>query len=121
MKKIIFVISFIFLVYFSFVEYNFLTDTKDNKLRKFTTDWCSMFPDWKWRECCVEHDRAYWKGWTSEDRKKVDLELEKCVSWKWYKTIWFLMRLWVRVWWNPYLPTSFRWAYGWEKFKWYDK
>jgi hypothetical protein len=38
MKKIIFVISFLFLVYFSFVEYNFLTDTKDNKLNEFTTD-----------------------------------------------------------------------------------
>jgi hypothetical protein len=49
------------------------------------------------------------------------LKLEKCVAGKWYKTIWFLMRLWVRVWWNPYLSTSFRWAYGWEKFKWYDK
>jgi hypothetical protein len=49
------------------------------------------------------------------------LKLEKCVAGKWYKIIWFLMRLWVRVWWNPYLPTSFRWAYGWEKFKWYDK
>jgi hypothetical protein len=30
----------------------------------------------------VEHDRAYWKGGTYEDRKKADLKLEKCVAGK---------------------------------------
>ena len=88
-------------------------------LADFTTDGCSLFPDGTpaqpklWCHCCVEHDKAYWAGGTESERSDADLALKVCVQTlgrtKTAEIIW----LGVRVGGSPYLPTSFRWSYGW--------
>jgi hypothetical protein len=80
----------------------------------FRSDGCSCWPDGDWVECCVEHDLPYWKGGTREARKDADLRLRECVSEKGHPIIGAVMFLGVRlggVWW---LPTPFRWGFGWD-------
>ena len=99
------------------------SDNSNNKLQTFTTDWCTLFPDGTysnknlWIECCIKHDKVYWKWWTWEEKINSDNALEKCVWNKGHKIIWKIMKYWVFIWWLPYFPTSFRWWYWWEKFK----
>jgi hypothetical protein len=79
----------------------------------FTSDGCSLWFDGDWVECCVVHDLAYWRGGTREERQKADRELEQCVADRGYTATAKIMYAWVRVggvWW---LPTCFRWGYGW--------
>lgn len=94
-------------------------------LAPFTSDGCSSFPDGppsepdKWRNCCLEHDKAYWLGGTRAERKKVDLELQSCIAKVENKLLADLMWAGVRAGGSPYLPTSFRWAYGWSNIRGY--
>jgi len=88
-------------------------------LRPFTTDGCSLFPEGTlehkdlWLTCCTNHDLAYWMGGTSEDREKADQELKECVEKAGEPAVATLMLAGVRVGGTPYLPTMFRWGYGW--------
>lgn len=88
-------------------------------IRPFESDGCSSFPDgtfWQnelWLMCCVAHDYAYWKGGTYQERVLADNELEVCVSGVGEPEIALLMLAGVRVGGTPYLPTRFRWGYGW--------
>jgi len=80
----------------------------------FKSDGCSCFPDGDWVECCVRHDLVYWMGGAREERKTADAALRKCVSDKGHPIIAGLMYYSVRmggVWW---LPTPFRWGFGWD-------
>lgn len=85
----------------------------------FKSDGCSSFPDGTisqgnlWQKCCIEHDKAYWVGGTKEQRKNADEELRSCVAKVGEPEIAQLMLAGVRVGGTPYLPTSFRWGYGW--------
>ena len=89
------------------------------ELQPFTTDGCSSFPDGTrdhedlWLQCCVAHDLAYWKGGTYGERKRADEELKDCVEQVGEPEIARLMLAGVRVGGTPYLPTSYRWGYGW--------
>ena len=91
-----------------------------DKLQPFTSDGCSAFPDGNvftqihWKKCCTAHDYAYWQGGIYEQRLQADLELEKCVAKVGEPEIAKLMLAGVRVGGTPYLPTSFRWGYGWK-------
>ena len=66
-------------------------------MKPFKSDGCSMFPDYKWRDCCVTHDKAYWKGGTKEQRKIADKALYECIKSKGYKMVAILMYLGVRI------------------------
>lgn len=81
--------------------------------KPFKSDGCSMWPDGTWRECCVEHDRAYWMGGTVAERKQADVLLKKCVSAKGSSAMGFLMYAGVRAGGVPWLPTPWRWGFGW--------
>jgi len=89
------------------------------EIEPFTTDGCSSFPDGTieqqslWTHCCVQHDLAYWKGGTYQQRLEADEALSSCVYKVGEKEIAELMLAGVRVGGTPYLPTSFRWGYGW--------
>ena len=89
-------------------------------LKPFTSDGCSIFPDGTldqnelWLACCTAHDHAYWKGGTYEARMESDLALRDCVSKVGKEEIALLMLAGVRVGGSPYLPTPFRWGYGWR-------
>lgn len=92
----------------------------DETIAPFSTDGCSAFPDGTiaqnelWLSCCTAHDIAYWKGGTYEERLTADKALESCVSEIGEPAIGALMHVGVRVGGSPYLPTLFRWGYGWE-------
>ena len=93
--------------------------TPADELRDFTSDGCSAFPDGTredkdlWHSCCVLHDLAYWKGGNSDERKAADIALKECVESVGKPDIAKLMLAGVRVGGTPWLPTQFRWAYGW--------
>lgn len=88
-------------------------------LKLFESDGCSAFPDGTveqnklWLGCCIEHDVAYWKGGTFKERKIADQALKSCVEKVGQPEIAQLMLAGVRVGGTPYLPTTFRWGYGW--------
>ena len=88
-------------------------------LKPFTTDGCSLFPNGTekqkdlWLTCCTDHDLAYWMGGTSAEREEADRELKECVERAGEPEIAQLMLAGVRVGGTPYLPTTFRWGYGW--------
>ncbi len=96
-------------------------------LKPFTTDGCSGFPDGTsehktiWLKCCTEHDYAYWKGGTYQDRAEADEALRACVAEVGEPEIAALMLAGVRVGGTPYLPTRFRWGYGWPYFRGYKE
>lgn len=87
---------------------------------EFVTDGCSWFPDGNYRDCCVDHDRAYFKGGSWQQRLKADNKLFSCVSKKrgWYQPI-IAPFMWAgtRVFGVSFLPTSFRWGFGKNKSK----
>lgn len=97
-------------------------DLRPNK--PFKTDGCSGRMSWAWRRflgeappwegCCVLHDFAYWKGGCWKTKFDVDIELARCV-WKGGHPVWaVLMFLAVTIYGVKWLPTSFRWGYGWK-------
>ena len=89
-------------------------------LKPFKSDGCSVFPNGTfkqqtlWLSCCEMHDFSYWKGGTYKQRMIADLELKQCVTKLGEPEIALLMLSGVRVGGTPYLPTSFRWGYGWS-------
>jgi len=92
-------------------------------LRPFTTDGCSLFPDRdpvrhvEWRECCVEHDMAYWRGGTEAERLHADEALRACVAQRTGDTrLAELMFRGVRAGGAAVFPTWYRWAYGWRSY-----
>ncbi len=81
--------------------------------KPFVSDGCSCWPDSNWVECCVKHDFIYWKGGTRQQRIEADRIFKECVSQK-NAAMAAIMYPGVRlggVWW---LPTPFRWGFGWE-------
>lgn len=97
-----------------------------DELKPFTTDGCSAFPDGTfdhqslWAECCIQHDIAYWKGGTYEERLKADKKLESCVADIGQPGIASLMLNGVRAGGSPYFPTDYRWGYGWPYLRGYQ-
>ena len=93
--------------------------TQQARPRPFTTDGCSLVPNgtWGrpnlWLNCCREHDYRYWKGGTQAQRLRADFDLNDCVAEAGHPDVAYWMSRGVRVGGTPYLPTPFRWGYGW--------
>lgn len=131
--------------------------TDPNNLEPFSTDGCSggmsegwdslaqLLPSFRelygkqppWEECCIEHDRVYWRGEISDGyakRKAADEVLEQCVRETGQKLTPKLMAEYdldmevisdgfnfaaefmyaaVRVGGRPCSPFPWRWGYGW--------
>jgi hypothetical protein len=90
------------------------------ELRAFTTDGCSFLPersfsgDVDWRDCCVEHDFAYWKGGTEAERLAADERFRECLLKKTGDPKFAkLVFNGVRIGGAPYYPNWYRWGYGW--------
>nr|WP_158973001.1 hypothetical protein [Paraglaciecola sp. L3A3] len=104
------------MVTFSFLSFDVQGDT----LKPFQSDGCSAFPDGTiqhkqlWLSCCQKHDYDYWKGGTYQQRMDSDNRLQACVAAVGEPKIALLMLAGVRVGGTPYLPTKFRWGYGWS-------
>lgn len=72
---------------------------------KYTTDGCSMAPDFNFRECCVEHDYEYAEHHreSEENRKEIDKELKLCIGCKGHKVLAWIYWAMVRAFgWIPY-------------------
>jgi hypothetical protein len=95
------------------------TQASELKIKPFKTDGCSAFPDGTfkqrdlWLNCCIKHDYAYWKGGTYAEREAADRALKQCVAQIGADKVAVIMLLGVRVGGTPFLPTGFRWGYGW--------
>jgi hypothetical protein len=113
--------------------------TRKRGLKPFTTDGCSGFMSFAWRlflrkpppweGCCIEHDRAYWRGGEKSLRRQVDLKLKQCVADQGHPYWAMLIYFGVRVGGFSWLPfpsirinqdgswhfslTEVRWGYGW--------
>ena len=90
------------------------------ELRPFTSDGCSLFPDSSligaddWCNCCFEHDIAYWRGGTEDEREAADALLRDCVMAKTGNgTLAAAMYEGVRLGGSPYFYNWYRWGYGW--------
>jgi hypothetical protein len=79
----------------------------------FTTDGCSRWPDETWAACCIAHDIAYWCGGSDRDRDYADRELMRCVNAK-ANGLGNIVYAGVRLGGMPWLPTPWRWGYGWD-------
>jgi hypothetical protein len=87
----------------------------------FTSDGCSMWPDCRWVDCCVEHDIAYWCGGSSGDRKRADQQLRQCVAEHGPAGMGTSMYVGVRAGGIPWQPFPWRWAYGWKGIRGYEQ
>ncbi|WP_259397176.1 hypothetical protein [Shewanella sp. SG41-4] len=98
----------------------FIPPLMADTLAPFTSDGCSAFPDGTfeqgelWLACCQKHDYDYWKGGSFDERLTSDKALRACVANVGQPQIALLMLAGVRVGGSPYLPTQFRWGYGWS-------
>lgn len=104
------------------VIFYYLFGCKNNQmdLADFTSDGCSLFADGTfenpelWKECCIRHDIAYWRGGTEKEREKADLVFKSCIEKKTGNAeLAELMYKAVRTGGEPYFPTWYRWGYGW--------
>ena len=114
-------------LYFTKVTNGTPKNNKLQELKAFQSDGCSSFPDGTlfeqnlWLGCCETHDYEYWKGGTSDQKEQSDKDLESCVSKVGEPTIAALMLTGVTIGGSPYIPTSYRWGYGWPYPKGYGK
>lgn len=93
-----------------------------NPPRPFRSDECSggMSRIWRrltgralpWADACIEHDRAYWRGGTAEERREADRWLMAEVAVSGHPVWAFLMWCAVRIGGVPWLPTPWRWGFG---------
>ena len=97
-------------------------ETSGPQLADFKSDGCSLFLDGTfkdpelWKGCCVEHDIAYWKGGTEEEREAADLKFRECILKKTGDAVLAkLMYEAVRAGGSPHFPTWYRWGYGWPQ------
>ena len=108
--------------YFFFSINIFLAACSNNiELSPFTSDGCSLFPDSSliskrnWCECCFQHDLAYWRGGTKEEREIADSKLRECVHGKTGdEALAKVMYDGVRFGGSPYFYNWYRWGYGWS-------
>ena len=78
------------------------------------SDGCTLIADGNIRDCCVAHDKDYFRGGTRQERRDSDKRLYECVCKKggWNKLAAPFIWLGVRIGGLPFLPTGFRWGFG---------
>lgn len=120
MKIILFAFALIVFSSAGVFAQNSVPKADDAAATVFQSDGCSKFPDYDYRDCCVEHDKDYFSGGSWTRRWRADKKLYKCVAAKKgfeHKLIAPVMWAGVRVFGAPFLPTSFRWGFGKNKKK----
>jgi hypothetical protein len=103
-------------------------------IRPFVTDGCTGFLEGpearpnQWHHCCVAHDLKYWAGGSHAEKRAADRELHRCVAQTGIDIgrpygaaiIADLMFAGVKVGGSAYLPTPWRWGFGWEAIRGYS-
>ncbi len=88
-------------------------------LRPFESDGCTAFPDGTsshpnlWQPACLRHDVAYWKGGEAPDRLAADRALRQAIFDSGHPWVSRLAYIGVRLGGVPWLPTPWRWGFGW--------
>ncbi len=77
-------------------------------------DGCSVMPDFGFGDCCDIHDVSYWRGGSMALRKTADLTLRQCIQKRGYPTLSRIYYWGVRMGGVSWLPTPWRWGFGWE-------
>ncbi|MEM9282968.1 MAG: FAD-binding oxidoreductase [Verrucomicrobiota bacterium] len=96
--------------------------TRITRLAPFSSDECTCFPEGTyhektlWKQDCRIHDYAYWQGGTRKERRQADQELRYGIKKKGKPVIAGIAYTGVRIGGTPWLPTPWRWGYGWEEF-----
>jgi hypothetical protein len=90
-------------------------------INDFTSDGCSLFPNGtpenrdQWCDCCFNHDIAYWRGGTEDERREADMALQACALERTKsKALADTMYYGVRFGGSSAFPTWYRWGYGWR-------
>jgi len=90
-------------------------------LNEFVNDGCGLFPNSTledrsfWCECCFNHDMAYWRGGSEQERKEADKSLYACALERTgNKTLAETMYDAVRFGGSSVFPVGYRWGYGWK-------
>jgi len=78
----------------------------------FVGDGCTMFPDGDYADCCLAHDRDYYRGGTKQERRASDKRLQQCVRAKGHKYLSNLIFLGVRIGGGSWLNFPFSWGFG---------
>jgi len=81
--------------------------------KPFTSDHCTFVREFDQATCCVEHDWRYWQGGTRKQRAEADRLFRECLKETKHNHAW-LRWFGVRVMGAGFLPTSWRWGYGWK-------
>jgi len=78
------------------------------------SDGCTLIAEGKIHDCCVAHDKEYFRGGTRKERRSSDKRLYECVCKKGGRDRVFAPFIWlgVRIGGLPFLPTKFRWGFG---------
>jgi hypothetical protein len=91
-----------------------------NLLKPFVSQGCPRFANGieypnqdKWALCCVQHDVAYWKGGTADDRANADKQLRACIIEQNEPNTAGLVYLGVRHGDTETNSMTHRWGYGW--------
>lgn len=121
MKKLIFILLFFFIFALNLPAQADSNSANREMPPDFKSDGCSLFPDGKYRDCCVQHDKVYYFGGSCKQRLQADNQLFKCVASKkgWYHKVFIAPVMWlgVRIGGVSFLPTPFRWGFGKNKSK----
>mgnify|MGYP001590911842 CR=1 FL=1 len=82
----------------------------------FMTDGCTLFLERfgskNWSPACLNHDIAYWAGGTKEDRLQADNKFKQEIN-SLIPGLGSVMAFAVGLAGSPYLPTWWRFGYGW--------
>lgn len=81
--------------------------------KPFKVDGCTWVPDFQFAHCCLAHDRAYWQGGSCQARRDADRALEQCIGAAGSPRLGAIYSRGVRVGGFEWLPTPWRWGYGW--------
>src|SRR3989338_8061453 len=80
--------------------------------KTFTSEGCTFFPQSDWGSCCIAHDATYWCGGDDTQREKADGDFQSCMT-TFSPTAAKIAKAGIFIGGSPWLPTSWRWGYGW--------
>ena len=98
-----------------------VTNRETTPPKPFESDGCTLSPDFNFRHCCVEHDRAYWRGGSREQRKAADIAFRDCIRAAGRPVLAEIYFRSVRISATPYAPVPWRWGFGWPWPKAYEE
>ena len=91
--------------------------------KPFVSDGCSIlgpianffgYHDEKMRRCCVEHDKAYWRGGPLKLKRWADTRFWFCLQVVAGVPKWIASLMWLGVTVGGFVPhPKFRWGFGW--------